>query len=157
VVQDYLVRRPSPGFGVTMTMAEAHNVQRGFVAGLEPELGKPVGYKVGLVSRAMQERFRTTQPVRGVLLEKMLVPDGAEVPAGFGTHMLLEADLIVTVKDKGIHKASTHLEGSSTSRKSSPSSNCPTPFSPRTCRWTPPCSPPPTSGHAWGCLASARR
>ena len=110
VVQDYLARRPSPGFGVTLSMDEALIVQRAFVAGLEPDLGLPVGYKVGLVSRVMQERFHTTQPVRGVLLEKMLVPNDAEVPASFGTHLLLEADLIVTVKDKGIHKATTHLE-----------------------------------------------
>ena len=110
VIQDYLSRRPSPGYGVTLSMEEALIVQRAFVAGLEPDLGKPVGYKVGLVSRVMQERFHTTLPVRGVLLEKMLVPNDAEVPADFGTHMLLEADLIVTVKDKGIHQATTHLE-----------------------------------------------
>ena len=110
VIQDYLSRRPSPGYGVALRMEEALIVQRAFVAGLEPDLGKPVGYKVGLVSRVMQERFHTTLPVRGVLLEKMLVPNDAEVPADFGTHMLLEADLIVTVKDKGIHQATTHLE-----------------------------------------------
>ena len=110
VVQDYIARRPSPGYGFPLNMAEALTVQRAFVAGLEPDLGKPVGYKVGLVSRVMQERFHTTQPVRGVLLEKMLVADDAEVPAGFGTHLLLEADLILTVKDKGIHKATTHIE-----------------------------------------------
>ena len=110
VVQDYLARRPSKGYGVTLDMDEALVVQRGFVAGLMPDLGKPVGYKVGLVTRAMQERFHTTQPVRGVLLEKMLVSDHAEVPANFGVNLLLEADLIVTVKDKGIHNATTPLE-----------------------------------------------
>jgi len=49
-------------------------------------------------------------PVRGVLLEKMLLPNHAETPAGFAVRPLLEADLIVVVKDKRINQARTPLE-----------------------------------------------
>jgi len=110
VVEDYLARRPSQGYASPLTMPEALTTQRAFVAALEPDLGKRVGYKVGLVSREMQERMGINSPVRGVLLEKMLVPDNAEVPVNFGANLLFEADLIVTVKDKRINNATTHLE-----------------------------------------------
>jgi 2-keto-4-pentenoate hydratase len=110
VVEDYLARRPSQGFPATITVPEALTVQRAFVAALEPTLGKRVGYKVGLVTREMQERLGSGGPVRGVLPEKMLVPNNAEVPVNFGANLLFEADLIVTVKDKGINKATTPLE-----------------------------------------------
>ena len=110
VVEDYLARRPSQGYAGPLTMPEALKTQRAFVAALEPDLGKRVGYKVGLVSREMQERLGVNAPVRGILLEKMLVPDRAEVPVNFGANLLFEADLIVTVKDKKINTATTHLE-----------------------------------------------
>ena len=110
VLSDYLARRPSQGYTQQFDLKESLVVQRAFLAALEPELGRPVGYKVALVSRDMQERFNTTQPVRGVLLDKMLVPDNAEVPPRFGANLLLEADLIVVVKDKAINKATTQLQ-----------------------------------------------
>ena len=110
VISDYLARRPSQGYTQRFDLKESLVVQRAFVAGLATELGRPVGYKVALVSRDMQERFNTTQPVRGVLLDKMLVPNNAEVPARFGVNLLLEADLIVVVKDKAINKATTQLQ-----------------------------------------------
>ena len=110
VVADYTARRPSQGYAAPLTMDEALQVQRAFVAALEPDLGRRVGYKVGLVTRETQERNNATGPVRGVLLEKMLVPSHAEVPGNFGANLLFEADLLVTVKDKGINKATTPLE-----------------------------------------------
>jgi 2-keto-4-pentenoate hydratase len=110
VLDDYLARRPSLGYTNALTMSEALRVQRAFIAGLEPDLGHRVGYKVALVTREMQERFGLNEPVRGVLLEKMLVPNHAEVPLNFGVRLVFEADLIVTVKDQGINKATTPLE-----------------------------------------------
>jgi 2-keto-4-pentenoate hydratase len=58
----------------------------------------------------VQKRFGTTSPVRGVLLEKMLLEDGAEVPAKFGAIPFFEADLVVVVKDEGINQAKTPAE-----------------------------------------------
>ena len=107
---DYFARRLMPPFPQRLTMDEGLQVQRDFVKLLQPKLGKPVGYKVGLVSREAQRRWGIDQPVRGVLLEKMLLPDNSEVRADFGVAPLLEADLIVTVKDAGINKAGTPLE-----------------------------------------------
>jgi 2-keto-4-pentenoate hydratase len=107
---DYLARREARGFGRTLTMSEALLVQKMMVKRLQPTLGKPVGYKVGLVTREAQERFGVETPVRGVLLEKMLLQSGAEVPPGFAVRPLLEADLIVVVADKKINKARSVIE-----------------------------------------------
>jgi 2-keto-4-pentenoate hydratase len=69
-----------------------------------------VGYKAGLTNAKVQAQFGVASPVRGVLLAKMLLADGAEVAADFGARPLFEPDLIVVVKDAAIHKARTHLE-----------------------------------------------
>jgi 2-keto-4-pentenoate hydratase len=110
LADDYLARRITPAFPQALTLEEARDARELFVKKLEPSLGRPVGHKVGLVSRAMQDRWGVDQPVRGVLLEKMLLPDNSEVAADCGAKPLLEADLIVVVKDKGINKAGTPLE-----------------------------------------------
>ena len=110
LVEDYSARRMTPAFPQALTLEEARDVREIFVKKLQPELGRPVGYKVGLVSRTVQARWGVDHPVRGVLLEKMLLPDNSEVAADCGAKPLLEADLIVVVKDKGINKAGTPLE-----------------------------------------------
>ena len=110
LAEDYLARREVRGFEKHLSMSEALLVQSGLVKRLHRTLGKPVGYKVGLVTREVQQRFGVDAPVRGVLLEKMLLPDGAEVPSDFGVRPILEADLIVVVNDKGINKAKSLIE-----------------------------------------------
>ena len=110
LADDYLARRITPAFPQGLTMEEARDVRELFVKKLQPELGRPVGHKVGLVSREVQNRWGVDQPVRGVLLEKMLLSNNAEVAADCGAKPLLEADLVVVVKDKGINKAGTHLD-----------------------------------------------
>ena len=70
-------------------------------------LGPPVGYKVGLTSKAMQERLGIAEPVWGVLLAGMLLPDGAEVRLPYAARGILEADLLVTVADEAINAATT--------------------------------------------------
>jgi 2-keto-4-pentenoate hydratase len=108
--ETFLARQPVPGFGTNFDLAEALLAQKTFVKALEPRLGRPVGHKVALVNREAQERFGVRAPVSGVLLEKMLLTDDAEVPADFGPRPLVEADLIAVVKDARINRATTPLE-----------------------------------------------
>jgi 2-keto-4-pentenoate hydratase len=110
MAEDYFARRLVQPVPKGTPMEDALEIQRNFVKELEPRLGRPVGYKVGLVTRETQKRWGIDQPVRGVLLEKMLLTNNTEVGANFGVQPLFEADLIVTVKDKGINKAGTPLE-----------------------------------------------
>lgn len=61
--------------------------------------GAPAGYKAGLTNPAVQQRFGHAAPLRGTLFRAGLLPDGAEVPAAFGTRSVFEADLLVAVGD----------------------------------------------------------
>ena len=69
--------------------------------------GKVVGYKAGLTAKPTQERFGANAPIWGVLFEKMILDDGATVPAAFGGRVVWEADLLLVVKDEGINDATT--------------------------------------------------
>jgi 2-keto-4-pentenoate hydratase len=98
---------PTSGLPKDMSMEEAERIRDGLVAELAASQGKIVGYKAGLTNPAVQKRFGVSSPVRGVLLEKMLLEDGAEVPAKFGAIPFFEADIVVVVKDEGINQAKT--------------------------------------------------
>lgn len=108
--EDYLARRITPPFPVRLTMDDAMDVQAIFVRELQANLGRPIGHKVGLVNREAQQRWGVDEPVRGILLERMILPEGSEVPADFAASPIVEADLVVVVKDKAINRATTPLE-----------------------------------------------
>ncbi len=110
LADDYFAKRPSEVLHAGLTLAEARSAQDAFVARLIPHFGERAGYKVGLTSKAVQESVGASAPVRGVLLRRMLLNDGAEVSAKFGARPIWEPDLIVTVKDDGINAARTPIE-----------------------------------------------
>jgi 2-keto-4-pentenoate hydratase len=110
LADDYFAKRPNQSVHAGLSLAEARNAQKEFVARLTPKLGPRVGFKVGLTSKAVQESVGASNPVRGVLLRDMMLADGAKVPANFGARPIWEPDLIVVVKDAGINKAKTLLE-----------------------------------------------
>jgi 2-keto-4-pentenoate hydratase len=101
VADAWLARKPAPGFGASMTMAEAAKVQERYNALVTKELGNPVGYKAGLTNPAVQKRFGSDRPVRGTLHEKMILQSGARVPAAYGARPVFEADMIGVVGDAG--------------------------------------------------------
>lgn len=101
---------PTSGLSKDMSMEEAARIRDGLVVELSASQGKVVGYKAGLTNPVVQKRFGHSSPVRGVLLERMLLEDGAEVPAKFGVIPIFEADLVVVVKDEGINQAKTPAE-----------------------------------------------
>jgi len=103
-------KEPIRGLPIGLSMRDAECGRRRLVEKLEAHENRIVGYKAGLTNAKMQAQFGATSPVRGVLLEKMLLTDGADVQFDFGARPMFEADLIVVVKDAAIHKAKTHLE-----------------------------------------------
>jgi 2-keto-4-pentenoate hydratase len=103
-------KEPVRGLGTDLSTRDAECGRRRLVEKLESLDNRIVGYKAGLTNAKIQAQFGVTNPVRGVLLEKMLLPEGAEVPANFGARPIVEADLLVVVKDAGIHRAKTHLD-----------------------------------------------
>lgn len=102
--------QPAPNAPADMTMADGVCGRDKFTNFLSQNYGKVIGYKAGLTNPAVQKRFNHANPVRGTLFEKMLLQDGAEVPAKFGARPLFEADMVMEVKDAGINNAKTPLE-----------------------------------------------
>jgi 2-keto-4-pentenoate hydratase len=107
---NFKAMQPTSGLSKEMSMEEAVRIRDGLVSELSASHGKVVGYKAGLTNPMVQKRFGTNSPVRGVLLEKMLLDDGAVVPAKFGAVPIFEADLVAVVKDEGINQAKTPAE-----------------------------------------------
>jgi 2-keto-4-pentenoate hydratase len=103
-------KEPIRGLPIGLSMRDAECGRRRLVEKLEAHENRIVGYKAGLTNRTLQERFGATSPVRGVLLEKMLLTGGADVPFDFGARPMFEADLLVVVKDAAIHNATTHVD-----------------------------------------------
>jgi 2-keto-4-pentenoate hydratase len=106
-VQAFVALQPLAESASGMTMDGAACGARKFVAGLIATQGRVVGYKAGLTTAAVQQRFGVNAPIRGVLLEKMLLKDGAEVPSKFGARPFAEPDLVVEVGSSAIHEAKT--------------------------------------------------
>ncbi|HEX6978999.1 MAG TPA: hypothetical protein VF342_06845 [Alphaproteobacteria bacterium] len=106
----WLKRRSVASPGEALTMAEGICIRARLVDLLAKTQGKPIGYKVGLTSPAAQQTLGVNTPVAGILLEKMIVADGAVVPANFGARPIFESDLIATVRDEGVNDANSPLD-----------------------------------------------
>lgn len=62
-----------------MTIADSYAIQRAWVALKLDEGRRAIGRKIGLTSRAMQVASQINEPDHGVLLDDMLLRDGAEI------------------------------------------------------------------------------
>jgi 2-keto-4-pentenoate hydratase len=99
VAQAWLAKKPAQGFGVTMSMSEAAEVQVRFTALIAKDLGEAVGFKAGLTNPAVQKRFSYDKPIRGTLFARMILSSPARIPAAFGARPVYEADLVAVVGD----------------------------------------------------------
>ncbi len=106
----FLQNRPFDLYPTNLTLQDAYCAQEKYVAALIPHYGQPIGYKVGFTGKALQERFKVSEPALGILLEKMLLPDGATLSLSSFHRPMIEPDIIVTVKDQGIMTAKNELE-----------------------------------------------
>lgn len=79
----------------SMTLDDAYAVQADFVA---RKSGRRVGWKIGLTSRAMQSQLGIDTPDSGMLLEDMVFPDDAWVPAGRFIAPRVEAEIAFGLK-----------------------------------------------------------
>jgi 2-keto-4-pentenoate hydratase len=105
-IERWKARQPAKALPVA-DMKEAACARDAIVAALG---GKVVGYKAGLTTKAVQERFKASGPVAGVLLDGMILDDGARVPAAYGARPVWEADMLLVVKNEGINRARTPEE-----------------------------------------------
>jgi 2-keto-4-pentenoate hydratase len=110
LLADINARSPAADMPETMTMPDARCTRAKLLQRLSGQAGRLAGYKVGLTNPEVQKRFYTDRPVWGALYDGMLLTSGATVDAAFGAHPLLEADLLVRVKDDAINRARTPAE-----------------------------------------------
>lgn len=110
IIRAWEAREPVRGLRTDLSMKDAECGRKRLVQKLELALGRVVGYKAGLTNPAVQKRFGVSEPLRGVLMQRMLLSEGKEVPAQFGARPVFEADLLVVVKDARIQRARTRLE-----------------------------------------------
>lgn len=109
-LQRYTAVQPLPNPPATLTMEAAQCGARKFTAALVASQGRVIGYKAGLTNPMVQQRFGVSQPIFGVLFEKMMLKDGAEVPASYASRPVLESDLVVEVASSAINEAKTPQE-----------------------------------------------
>jgi 2-keto-4-pentenoate hydratase len=107
---DFRALKPAKSFGPGLTIDDGLCAQAKVVAALSAELGRPIGYKAGLTSKATQDRFKVPHPVRGVLLERMLLPSGSTVTVPYGAIPVFEADLLLRVGDDRINDAESDID-----------------------------------------------
>ncbi len=89
---------------------QAMKIQAEFNEAITPVFGKVVGYKAGLTNPSVQKVFGVTAPVRGTLMEKMILKSGTTIEANFGARPLYEGDLILRVGSDAINGATTPME-----------------------------------------------
>jgi 2-oxo-hept-3-ene-1,7-dioate hydratase len=109
-VASYTANEPAKALGAAGSMADALCTQGRLAAALEPHMGPVIGYKAGLTAKPAQERFGVSEPVQGVLYQKMMLEDGAGVQMPWGAVPMVEADLVFVVADAGINAAATPAE-----------------------------------------------
>lgn len=107
LVKNYFEKSVVHSFPSRITLEEASSMQAGFIKEIGKRLGPQVGYKAGLSNRTIQKRFGIAHPLRGALLEKMLLPSGSTVTADFGALPVLEGDLIVRIGNDDINDVGT--------------------------------------------------
>lgn len=108
--QTYLAKKPVTNIERGFTLEEGYKAQQIYVHVLARELGRPAGHKIGLITKAAQERNGATGPARGTLLKKMLLKNGAKVSPNQGSRPALEIDMGVIVGDEKINDAKTLSE-----------------------------------------------
>lgn len=106
----YLQTVPAPSLDPSLTLDQAMKIQSEFNMTIMPVFGKVVGYKAGLTNPAVQKVFGVTAPVRGTLMEKMILKSGSTLEAAFGARPLYEGDLILRVGSEAINEAKTPVE-----------------------------------------------
>lgn len=106
----YLKKQPAPAPEPVPTLEQAMKIQAEYIAAITPAFGRVVGYKAGLTNPSVQKVFGVNAPVRGTLLEKMILKSGTEIEANFGARPLYEGDLILRVGSDAVNSAKTPME-----------------------------------------------
>jgi 2-keto-4-pentenoate hydratase len=89
------------------SMGDAYDVQDKYVPLLRATHGDPIGYKVGLTSKAMQTFVGIDHPIAGVVLAKRVLQSGASVRRSDYGRIGLEFEIAVRMKSDMPDSATT--------------------------------------------------
>ncbi len=89
--------RFKPLAGLT-SIGDAYDIQDRYVALLRAAHGEPMGYKVGLTSKAMQTFCGVDHPIAGVMLAKRVLQSGVSVRRADYGRLGLEFEIAVRMK-----------------------------------------------------------
>jgi len=95
-------RKPMRAFSLQypdMTIEDGYAVQDAWMKIKEAQGSKVIGRKVGLTSRAMQEAMKINEPDFGTLLDDMLFPNGATLPASDFIDPRIEVEITFVLKN----------------------------------------------------------
>lgn len=81
-----------------MTMDDSYAIQSAWVQKKIANGRKPIGWKIGLTSKAMQYALNINIPDSGVLFDDMIFEDGATVPADRFIQPRIEAEIAFVMK-----------------------------------------------------------
>lgn len=110
--QQFLRRHPLPLPSPDLSLEQARCGQKAFLKALIPSAGPVVGYKRELLPISAHASSSDTDrlPVRGSLLEKMVLPNDPVVATQFGAVPRIEADLVAVVRSAALHDAQSPRE-----------------------------------------------
>lgn len=110
--EQYLRRHPLPLPSPDLSLEQARCGQKAFLKALIPSAGPVVGYKRELlpISAHASNSEADRLPVRGNLLEKMILPNNPVVATQFGAVPRIEADLVAVVRSAALHDAQSPRE-----------------------------------------------
>ena len=77
-----------------LSLAQAYEVQDGFIAARVQQGAKVVGWKVGCTSTAIREQFGLTEPISGKVLMPHVFQSGDHVPASSFVDCAVEPELV---------------------------------------------------------------
>lgn len=109
-LKDFAKRQLSAGFGSALSAADAECAKAKVIAQLPLYLGQRIGYKAAFTSAAAQQQFGLDGPRWGSMFNRNMVDIIAVLPSNFGARPMLEADLIMEVKDPALADAQTPLQ-----------------------------------------------
>ena len=92
------------------SMAIARCQQAEAIKLLKSNLGEKIGYKVAITNKKAQQQTGIPSPIVGVLLEKMLLPNGSNIAINSGGRLIYEVDFLVKIKSENINNAETIMD-----------------------------------------------
>lgn len=110
--EQFLRRHPLPLPSPDLSLEQARCGQKAFLKSLIPSAGPVVGYKRELLPISAHASGADTDrlPIRGNLLEKMILPNNPVVATQFGAVPRIEADLVAVVRSAALHDAQSPRE-----------------------------------------------